>query len=561
MPITHITYERDQQRVIDQDGLLQFPDISPNEYPTLYRFAPPPVLEDIYGPRDPTAYKPTWLVRTSDMKPVRGSEVHERYYALSYSWSQSGDCPMNGQDEKQLHRQKIVLYRKKTKRRRPRGRTRIRVPMKPRYTSFEKLIQQISKDFGIRYIWWDQWCINQASKEEKQREIKQMHNIYKHAYCTVVLVPELEYTGLQSHLPGYNAVNIGAISKSEWITRAWTLEEAFMSKRLLFLGRNVHMWSHTSDNILLSETNTAMFLRAVCTRSMKWNACIALQYARKRTSTKEHDRYFALANMFHEKMSDLNTSYKQPLKDLALWFYERLAMDDISILYFGTPEQFDMDNTEDVIVEGSEDTSLPSWTGIGGLHVRRLFTAGKHDTPECFGISAADYSVSGGSISITCTSIAVSIHNENMYDQSRELWARANSDILDWTISSASYNNLKFVVTTGVNMYDHFRISDAYGMRGTHFLPLKKKSSRTLVNDLSTPNIYGAVMSLTEYCSECIILFGVRYEDPHLKSCHVSPVIMRNGDYYKAIGICLLFNAPELFTNVVTRRKQNFIIK
>ncbi|KAI8137949.1 hypothetical protein BJV82DRAFT_633263 [Fennellomyces sp. T-0311] len=396
--------------------------------------------------------------------------------------------------------------------------------------------------------------------EEKQREILQMHNIYKNAYCTVVLVPELDFTGLESHLPGYSAANIWAISQSDWIQRIWTLEEAFMSKRILFLGRNVHMWSHTSDNIVLSDSATAMFLRAVCTRSMKWNACIVLQYARKRISTKDHDRYFALANMFPEKMSDLNTSYKQPLQDLALWFYERLAIDDVSILYFGTPEHVDI--TEDAMVpERPEDISLPSWTGNKGLHVRWLFHTGEDISLESFGISAADYTVSGSSISLTCTSIAVSVQKQNTYDQSPKRWTWANWDMLDWTISSSSYNNLKFVATTGNNAYDRFRIGERYGMKGTHFLPLKKESSGTLVNDLSTPNIYGAVMSLTEDCEECTILVGVCYEDPCNRNFHVSPVIMRNADHYKAIGICLLFNVSNIFTNVVTKRKQKFIIK
>ena len=37
----------------------------------------------------------SYLVRTSDMKVVQGSEINEGYWMLSYSWNQSGEIIKN----------------------------------------------------------------------------------------------------------------------------------------------------------------------------------------------------------------------------------------------------------------------------------------------------------------------------------------------------------------------------------------------------------------------------------------------------------------------------------
>ncbi|KAI9264150.1 hypothetical protein BDA99DRAFT_508538, partial [Phascolomyces articulosus] len=58
------------------------------------------------------------------------------------------------------------------------------------YVKFEGIIQQICQQFNIKYIWYDQLCINQDNKEEKQNEIRNMHQVYENAYCTVALVPD-----------------------------------------------------------------------------------------------------------------------------------------------------------------------------------------------------------------------------------------------------------------------------------------------------------------------------------------------------------------------------------
>ncbi|KAI9268229.1 hypothetical protein BDA99DRAFT_598118 [Phascolomyces articulosus] len=60
-----------------------------------------------------------------------------------------------------------------------------------KYVKFERIIQQICKDFYIKYICFDQMCTNQNDKEEKHNEIRKVHHIYDDVYCTVALVLDI----------------------------------------------------------------------------------------------------------------------------------------------------------------------------------------------------------------------------------------------------------------------------------------------------------------------------------------------------------------------------------
>ncbi|KAI9251464.1 hypothetical protein BDA99DRAFT_541452 [Phascolomyces articulosus] len=162
-------------------------------------------------------FMPTKLVRISDMKAVDGSQVNEGYCALSYSWNQSGDILF---DETTGKSKRIDEGKHKI----------IRIYGSYEYVKFEVIIQEICQQFNIKYIWYDQLCINQDDKDEKQHEICNMYHIYENAYCTVALVPD------------YSKSRCLNESEQQYFKRLWTLEEAIKSKRLLFVGRDKHQW-------------------------------------------------------------------------------------------------------------------------------------------------------------------------------------------------------------------------------------------------------------------------------------------------------------------------------
>lgn len=105
---------------------------------------------------------------------------------------------------------------------------------------------------GMRYLWVDKSCIDQADHAGKEKHIRNMNKIYQNASATIVACAgsDSEY-GLPSvsgisripHLSGKttNGTFVSALpplpsvlSESVWAKRGWTYQEAVLSKRLIF---------------------------------------------------------------------------------------------------------------------------------------------------------------------------------------------------------------------------------------------------------------------------------------------------------------------------------------
>ena len=331
--MTYITYNKKQYSDYKQKGNivlnmdnLPYHLVADCRLENIYRYRCPPKKIPSMLPKPD--FMPTYLVRTSDMKVVPGSEVHEGYCTLSYSWNQSGEI-IKDETGKKSHRRidegkHKIVFPARTVRKKPRGRKRI--PRKVKYVTFEVLIQEICKDFNIKYIWYDQMCIDQDDEEEKYREIRQMHKIYSNAHCKIALVPELytvtqyyqEYNRLCRSIPGW------PLMRAQWMKRVWTLEELVMSSKTLFVGCGTHLWWYC-----ISKREFPIFHQDV-----NRDAAVILYSAHARTSTKEHDHVFALANIFPEIMKEITIDYNQDLQELMIRFYGALSKTDLSILCF-----------------------------------------------------------------------------------------------------------------------------------------------------------------------------------------------------------------------------------
>ncbi|KAJ9604266.1 hypothetical protein H2200_011100 [Cladophialophora chaetospira] len=110
----------------------------------------------------------------------------------------------------------------------------------------------VTKRLGLQYLWVDRFCIPQDDEEEKIIQIRNMDLVFGAADFTIVAAAGDENFGI----PGVGATprrdqpsaQIGdiellaslpqsktAILSSKWSTRGWTLQEAFLSRRCLFL--------------------------------------------------------------------------------------------------------------------------------------------------------------------------------------------------------------------------------------------------------------------------------------------------------------------------------------
>ncbi|KAG2219496.1 hypothetical protein INT45_010416 [Circinella minor] len=372
-------------------------------------------------------YRPTWLVRTSDWKLVPGNEAIHGYCALSYCWEQSGEIIKKSKEKGEYdccnhpgHRLVVktvspiptpttttttslsssttttlpLLHPNidTTKHHQSNLQQEQTTPSKKsnqnneddtrvvHWVTYDVLLQRICHDFHIDYLWYDKLCINQSNKTEKLREIKQMHQIYSHARYTIALIPEINiWDPADFERPDRFAKTKArkkahdTMWKSLWSQRSWTFEELMMSKRILVVGKNAHAW-HQADtsndddddekkNAGLAFGDPLVQILDFKNRQLK-SANQVLKFAQFRTSAKEHDKIFALANIFHGVIP-IDMDYESPIQDVIHDFYRKVAEHDLSILCFGSVRTKSGGMRLQSMMA---KYNLPTWTGVRGLH-------------------------------------------------------------------------------------------------------------------------------------------------------------------------------------------------
>lgn len=117
----------------------------------------------------------------------------------------------------------------------------------------------VTKGLGYRYLWVDQYCIDQENSQHKMQQIAQMDAIYRNADMTIIAAagkdaeaglpgvgdtprvpqPVLHTNGLTLLSTMTNPRHI--ISNSFWNRRGWTFQEAILSpRRLVFTEEQLY---------------------------------------------------------------------------------------------------------------------------------------------------------------------------------------------------------------------------------------------------------------------------------------------------------------------------------
>ncbi|KAK8093561.1 HET-domain-containing protein [Apiospora hydei] len=154
----------------------------------------------------------------------------EKYVALSYVW---GQVPIHRADEGHLP---LVLPR----------------------TIHDAI--ELTQALGYRYLWVDQFCIDQDNVAVKHEQIKSMGRIYDGAELTIVAACGEDAShglpGVARHprrttssfllddciVQSYRKNTSAAVEYSRWNCRGWTFQEAYLSRRLLFVGEDQYVF-------------------------------------------------------------------------------------------------------------------------------------------------------------------------------------------------------------------------------------------------------------------------------------------------------------------------------
>lgn len=142
----------------------------------------------------------------------------------------------------------------------------------------EKLIPVISdaasvtKAVGLKYLWVDQFCIDQDDSDAKAEQVMQMNAIYENANLTIVAAAGTDQTyGLPgvgqrqrtaqrtASFSGLSVISTMrdpqfSIRSSRWASRGWTFQEAALARRRLVF----------TDEQLYIECNAMNCFESVC---------------------------------------------------------------------------------------------------------------------------------------------------------------------------------------------------------------------------------------------------------------------------------------------------------
>lgn len=126
----------------------------------------------------------------------------------------------------------------------------------------------LCQSMEVRYLWVDALCIDQEDLDDQIHQIEHMHVVYQMANFTIVAADGLDsWAGLSGmspremtqhvetvgdfHLANVLPPYIHAIRQSVWSRRAWTLQEMYFSRRMIYFTKRQAFFQ--CDNALWRE--------------------------------------------------------------------------------------------------------------------------------------------------------------------------------------------------------------------------------------------------------------------------------------------------------------------
>jgi hypothetical protein len=216
------------------------------------------------------------------------------------------------------------------------------------------------KYYKKRYCWWDVICISQDDQYEKHREIPRMPNYFAGSDITFVIsskkytmsenlkrwcnmvknITELERLPTKDELAwviGLYDQDLLDISGDIWFERAWVVQEAVLSKRVILvsvdgsyisltdiLANIPYLYSKNLGCLLIPFSSCDILLELAESmsnfRNNTHNLASALAQCASRKTTTEHDKFFSAISLLN--YGGFYVDYTTEIKDVNMEFIQ-----------------------------------------------------------------------------------------------------------------------------------------------------------------------------------------------------------------------------------------------
>ncbi|KAG1803192.1 heterokaryon incompatibility protein-domain-containing protein [Suillus subaureus] len=215
-----------------------------------------------------------------------------------------------------------------------------------------------ARDMDYRWAWVDTCCIDQKNNVELQKSLNSMFDWYRHSALTIVYL---------SDVPPLSSS--GALAKSAWNTRGWTMPEFLAPKTVLFYQKDWTLYlsdrspNHKESVTIMQELKDATgidTLALVDFRPGMAGAREKLRWASVRVTTEQEDVAYSLFGIFGVHLPIIYGEKKQNALGRLLQEIVAQSGDITALDWIGKPSEFNSCLPADITSYKALPCALPS---------------------------------------------------------------------------------------------------------------------------------------------------------------------------------------------------------
>ncbi|KAH7904981.1 heterokaryon incompatibility protein-domain-containing protein [Hygrophoropsis aurantiaca] len=207
---------------------------------------------------------------------------------------------------------------------------------------------QTARDAGYNWAWSDTCCIDKTNSVELQQSLNSMFDWYRHSSLTIVYLSDVP----PSSEPG-------ALAKSVWTTRGWTLQEFLAPRVIRFFGQDWTPYlndcssNHKESTAIMQELEDATGIAARASigfRPSTTEVRQTLQWASTRVTTVQEDVAYSLFGIFNVKLPVIYGENKQHALGRLLEEIIAQSGDVTALDWIGQPSEYNSCLPADIAV-------------------------------------------------------------------------------------------------------------------------------------------------------------------------------------------------------------------